>query len=61
METLLLYVIVLLSVAICALGGFWFYRAARARKQSAKPPQPARSAASHDPWKGAVRPSRDRV
>ena len=61
METLLLYVIALLSVTICALGGFWFYRAARARKQSARPPQSARSAAGRDQWEAAVRAYRNRV
>ena len=40
METVLLYVIVLLLVAICALAGFWFYRATQVRGQHAGPPQP---------------------
>ncbi|HEY5291676.1 MAG TPA: hypothetical protein VIJ43_05115 [Burkholderiales bacterium] len=61
METVLLSVIVLLLVAICALGGFWFYRAAQASKRSAKPPQPARHAPKHDRWEGAVRASRDKI
>jgi hypothetical protein len=59
MEKLLLYVIVLLPVAIFALGGFWFYRASQERR--ARAPQPARPAAKHDRWEGAVRASRDRV
>jgi hypothetical protein len=61
METLLLYAIPLLSLAICALCGYWFYRAAQARKQRAKLPQRARRADKHDPWEAAVRASRDRA
>ncbi len=62
METLLLCAIVLLSVAVCALGGFWFYRAARANKPDKKPTQaPRSSAAGPDPWQAAVRPSRDKI
>ena len=61
MEILLLFLIVLLSGAICVLAGFWFYRAARERKQSVRSPQIARGAARHDPWEGAVRASRDKA
>lgn len=61
MEPLLLYVIVLLSVAICALGGFWFYRAGQARRKIATPPHAARRTARDDCWDGAVRASRDRI
>jgi len=61
MEPLLLYVIILLSLAICALGGFWFYRADQARRQRVSPPPIARRAAGHDLWEGAVRASRDRI
>ena len=39
METLLLVLIVLLSGAICAFAGYWFYRAAQERKQHVRPPQ----------------------
>ena len=37
MEVLLIYLIVLLSVAILAFAGFWFYRAAGERKQNVMP------------------------
>ncbi len=61
METLLLFVIVLLSIAICTLGGIWFYRVEHARKQSAKPPQYARRPARHGRWEEALHASRDRI
>ena len=61
MDTLLLYLIALLSVVIFALAGFWFYRSSQERKQKAKPPQLARRSAKPDPWAGAVRPSRDKA
>ena len=60
METLLYILIGLLSAAICALGGFWFYRAARANKPSTKSAQLPRRAAKHDPWSQAMRTSRDK-
>ena len=60
MDPVLLYLIVLLSVAICALVGFWFYREGQARKKRVRPP-PARRAVRHDRWEGAVRASRDKV
>jgi flagellar basal body-associated protein FliL len=61
MDTLLLFLIVLLSVVICALAGFWFYRASQERKKNARPPQIGRRAARQDRWDGAVRASRDEV
>lgn len=61
MQLLLFFLIVLLSVAICALGGFWFFRAAEERKQIIGPPQITRGTAGHDHWEGAVRVSRDRA
>jgi hypothetical protein len=64
METVLLYVIVLLLVAICALAGFWFYRATQVRGQHAGPPQPAPEIAHHSArnraWDRAVRSARNR-
>lgn len=60
METLLLFLIVVFSGIICALAGFWFYRASRASKQSVKPPPIARRAARNDAWDRAVRASRNR-
>ncbi len=59
MEALLIFLIVLLSGAICAFAGFWFYRAVRERKQNAMP-QIARSPARNDEWDRAVRASRNR-
>ena len=64
METLLLFLIVLLSGAVCAVAGFWFYRAAQERKQNMGQPQiapeiarrPVRNAA----WDRAVRNARNR-
>lgn len=61
MDPLLIYVIVLLSVAICALGGFWFYRADQARRKNVTPPQIVRRTARDDCWESAVRASRDRI
>jgi hypothetical protein len=61
MEILLIFLIVLLSGAICALAGFWFYRAAQERKQRVRPPQIARRAVRDDPWERAVRASRDKA
>lgn len=61
METFLYILIGLLSAAICALGGYWFFRSARADRLSAKPEQVARRAPKHDPWSQAMRASRDRL
>ncbi len=61
MDTTLIYVIVLLSLAICALGGFWFYRAAQANKTiTHRTQQAARGMPSRDPWMHAARPARDK-
>ncbi len=64
MGTPLVFLIVLLSGVICALAGFWFYRAAQEQKHRAtRPPlapqtvhRPVRNAA----WDSAVRASRNR-
>ena len=61
MEPLLLYLVVLLSVVICALGAFWFYRAEEAKKSSARSARLARGAPRHDPWEPALRASRDKI
>ncbi len=64
METPLIFLIVLLSGAICAVAGYWFYRAARERKQHAGPPplapQIARRSARNRAWDHAVRSARNR-
>jgi len=64
MQTLLIALIALLSVAICAIAGFWFYRAARERKQRVGPPplasQIARRSARNHAWDSAVRSARNR-
>jgi len=59
MQTLLLFLIVLLSVVICALAGFWFFRRDPVLKRKASLPQVAPRAAESDPWTLAARPSRD--
>ena len=64
MATPVVFLIVLLSGIICALAGFWFYRAAQEQKQHAKRPpiapqtvhRPVRNAA----WDHAVRAARNR-
>jgi len=64
MEAPLIFLIVLLAGAICALAGFWFYRAVRERKQNVMPPvalQIARSPARSDAWDRAVRASRNKI
>lgn len=63
MESLLIYLIVLLSIAICAFAGFWFYRAARERNQVLVPliaPEIGRRAARNVAWDRAVRAARNR-
>jgi hypothetical protein len=64
METLLLFLIVLLAGAICAFAGFWFYRAAKGRKQNIGRPQIApeiaRRPIRNDAWDRAVRAARNR-
>ena len=62
-ESLLIYLIVLLSIAICAFAGFWFYRAARERRQDVIPltaPEHRRRAARNLAWDRAVRTARNR-
>ena len=59
MEALLIFLIVLFSGALCAFAGFWFYRAARERKQNVMP-QIARGPAKNDAWDRAVRDARNR-
>lgn len=61
MDTLLIFLIVLLLGAICALAGFWFYRASQESKRSARPPQSARRNAEDDRWESAVRAYRDKA
>jgi hypothetical protein len=61
MESLLVYVIIVLSAAIFALGGFWFYHEGEAHRRRVSPPQLGRRAGGHDRWEGAVRPSRGNI
>ncbi len=63
MEVLLIYLIVLLSVAICAFAGFWFYRTARERKQNDMPliaSEMGHRAVRNIAWDRAVRAARNR-
>ncbi len=63
MEALLISLIVLFSVAICALVGFWFYRTAREHKQNVIPPiapEIGRRAVRNVAWDRAVRAARNR-
>ena len=63
MEALLIFLIVLLSIAICAFAGFWFYRAAGERKQKVMPliaPEIERRAVRNIAWDRAVRSARNR-
>jgi len=60
MEPLLLSVTVLLSVVICALGGFWFYRADQTRQPGLRLQQIMQRADRQDRWEGATRSARDR-
>jgi uncharacterized membrane protein len=63
-DTLLLVLIVLLSGVICALAGYWFYRAAQERKRNAGGPQIApeiaRRPVRNVAWDRAVRNARNR-
>lgn len=61
MQTILLSLVVLLSVVICALAGFWFFRPNHAVKSKARLPQSAPRADGGDPWTLAARSSRDRA
>jgi hypothetical protein len=64
MKVLLIFLIVLLSVAICAFAAFWFYQATRERRQNAAPlllaPELARRTARNHAWDRAVRAARNR-
>ena len=60
MQTLLIYVIVLLSAAICAVAGIWFYGATRGRKQDSAPPQIAHRSIRNEAWDRAVHAARKR-
>ncbi len=64
MEALLLFLIVLLSGAICALAGIWFYRAAQESRKDGGPALLAQEAEPrsirNDAWDRAVRASRNR-
>ena len=63
MGTPLVFLIVLLSGVICALAGFWFYRAAQERRRHAGPPPAPQNGHRSDrnaAWDRAVRAARDR-
>jgi flagellar basal body-associated protein FliL len=64
MEALLISLIVLLSAAICAFAGFWFYRTAQDRKNTSGQPQIApdteRRSIRNLAWDRAVRAARNR-
>jgi hypothetical protein len=57
---MLIYVIALLSCAICAIAGFWFYSAARERKHNLAPPQLTHQRVRNQAWDRAVRAARNR-
>ncbi|MDP1909148.1 MAG: hypothetical protein Q8K85_12670 [Hyphomicrobium sp.] len=60
MQTLLIYVIVLLSAVICAVAGLWFYSAARERRQNIAPTPVAYRPVRNEAWDRAVRAARNR-
>jgi uncharacterized protein YneF (UPF0154 family) len=63
MQTPLILLIVLLSIVICALAGYWFYRAAEERRHRAEPPfapQITRHSGRNRAWDHAVRSARNR-
>ena len=60
MQTLLLFLIVLLSGAICAVAAIWFYRSAREEKQSIEPPEIVPHAVRNEAWDRAVQAARNR-
>jgi hypothetical protein len=60
MHIALLFLIVLLTIVICALAGFWFYRTAQARTQNDWSPQIAQRTARNIAWDRAVRAARNR-
>lgn len=60
MQTVLIYLIVLLSAAICAVAGIWFYNAARGRKQDIAASQITLRPVRNEAWDRAVRAARNR-
>jgi len=60
MQTLLLFLIVLLSGAICAVAGIWFYRSTREERQDIEPPETTRHAIRNEAWDRAVQAARNR-
>jgi hypothetical protein len=60
MQTLLIALIALFSVAICVFAGFWFYRTAGERRQNTTPPQVAHRHNRNVAWDHAVRSARNR-
>ena len=64
METLLFVLIALLSGAICAVAGFWFYRTAQERKRNIGrlqlAPEIAQRPVRNAAWDRAVRNARNR-
>ena len=60
MQTLLIFLIVLLSCATCAVAAIWFYSAARERKQNIGPAQIAHRPIRNEAWDRAVRAARNR-
>lgn len=59
METLLIFAIVILSIAICIVAGFWYYRDRQARNRGAPAPRTVRRQAGNERWDAAVRASRN--
>ena len=64
MTALLLLLIVVLTVAICALAVIWFLPKSKAREQKSQHSRNAqdtrRGAAGHHVWDGGIRTSRNR-
>ena len=64
MEALLISLIVLLSAAICALAGFWFYRTAQNRRNNSGwppiAPETAHRSNRNKAWDRAVLAARNR-
>lgn len=60
MEPLLIALIAVLSTVICALAGFWFYRASQEHTRGIEPPRRAQRAAKDDLWENAVRAFRNK-
>lgn len=60
MTTLLLFVIVILAVAICALAAFWFWRESRPREQKRQPAygtRDVRATTGFRAWDGGTKTS----